>query len=225
MATIITDILTPVQLLDLQAALAVAQWRDGKATAGHQSASVKTNHQLDSAAPVGKHWNGVIGAALGRHTGFVSAALPKRLTPVMFSRYAGGETYRLHIDNAVRTDSGGGLRTDLAATLFLSDPATYDRGELMIETGFGTSTVKLPAGQMLLYPATTLHRVAPVTRGCRVAAVFWVQSMVRSDTDRQVLLGLDQSIEALRVTLGGNHAQLLTLTSAYHNLLRRWAEV
>lgn len=225
MATIITDILTAAQLADLSAALAAAAWQDGKTTAGRQSAGVKENHQLDAADPVALHWNGVIGAALAKHTGFVSAALPKRLTPILFSRYTGGEQYGLHIDNAVRSDAGGGLRTDLAATLFLADPATYDGGELMIETGFGTSTVKLPAGQMLLYPATTLHRVAPVTRGDRVAAVFWVQSMVRSDADREMLLALDRSIQTLGASLGGNNPQVLALTGVYHNLLRRWAEL
>jgi PKHD-type hydroxylase len=225
MATIITDILSAAQLGELQAGLTRADWRDGKTTAGRQSAGVKANQQLDGADPLAQRWGQTIGAALARHTGFVAAALPRRLSPILFSRYGPGEHYGLHIDNAVRPDAGGPLRTDLGATLFLADPASYDGGELMIETGFGTSAFKLPAGQMLLYPATTLHRVAPVTRGTRLAAVFWVQSMVRSDADRALLLDLDRSIQTLSAALGANHAQILSLARTYHNLLRRWVEV
>jgi PKHD-type hydroxylase len=209
----------------LQVALADADWRDGKATAGRQSADVKANRQLDAADPLAQRWGQTIGTALARHNGFVAAALPRRLSAVLFSSYRPGEQYGLHIDNAVRLDGGGPLRADVAATLFLSDPASYDGGELVIETGYGTSAFKLPAGQMLVYPATTLHRVAPVTRGARVAAVFWAQSMVRSDADRELLLDLDRSVQALSAALGANHAQVLSLARTYHNLLRRWAEV
>lgn len=225
MAVILTDILEPQQLADLQSALASASWMDGKSTAGPLSASVKANHQLPLSDPVAKPWAATISAALARHQGFTAAALPHRITTPLFSRYTDGEAYGLHIDNAVRTEGAARLRADLAATLFLADPASYDGGELVVETGFGTPAVKLPAGQILLYPATSRHRVAPVTRGHRLAAVFWVQSMVRDDGQRALLLDLDRSIQALTAELGPTHAQLLPLTGTYHNLLQRWADV
>lgn len=225
MAVILTDILSAERLAALQAALVGADWQDGKTTAGPQSASVKANQQLAPADPAAKAWAAEISAALARHQGFTAAALPHRMTAPMFNRYAPGNQYGTHIDNAVRTEGRERLRSDLAATLFLADPASYDGGELIVETGFGAPAVKLPAEQMLLYPATCRHRVAPVTRGVRLAAVFWVQSMVRGDAERTLLLDLDRSLQALMLELGPNHAQLLPLTAVYHNLLQRWAEV
>ncbi|WP_416907919.1 MAG: Fe2+-dependent dioxygenase [Polymorphobacter sp.] len=225
MATIITDILTAAQLTELQTALGSATWQDGKASAGPQSASVKANHQLAADDPLALRAGQALVAALMRHAGFFAAALPNKFSPVLFSRYGEGEQYGLHIDNAVRAADGGQMRTDLAATLFLGPPDSYDGGELLIDTGFGTSSIKLPAGQMILYPATTLHRVAPVTRGVRLAAVFWVQSMVRNEADRALLLDMDRAIQTLGARVGRGDAQILALTRSYHNLLRRWAEL
>lgn len=225
MAMILTDILPPAELAALQAELAVADWIDGSATAGGQAAGVKANHQLAADDPVTVRWAAAIGNALGPHQGFMSGALPARITVPMFSRYGPGESYGLHIDNAVRFDGRERLRTDLAATIFLADPASYDGGELIVETSFGATSIKLAAGQVLLYPAASRHRVAPVTRGYRYAAILWVQSMVRDDTRRQMLIELDRSIQSLRAEIGPGHAQLVSLTGTYHNLLRCWAEV
>jgi len=172
MALVLSQMLPPAMLATLQAELASANWQDGATTAGGQARSVKANQQLDPADPVAKRGAAAISAALAKHNGFMAAALPRRHTQPMFSRYGPGEAYGLHIDNALRLQGNERLRTDLAATLFLSDPASYDGGELTIETGLGTPSVKLAAGQMILYPATTRHRVAPVTRGRRLAAVF-----------------------------------------------------
>jgi PKHD-type hydroxylase len=224
MAVILANILTQSELSKLQQELSAARWTDGASTAGGQARAVKVNQQLGADDPVARRGAELVTRALARHTGFLAAALPRRHTMPMFSRYESGQSYGMHIDNALRLNGSERLRTDLAATLFLSDPASYDGGELTIETGLGTPSVKLPAGHMILYPATTRHRVTPVTRGSRMAAILWVQSMVRDERQRELLLDLDRSIQTLSGQLGANNPQLVALTGTYHNLLRLWLE-
>ena len=202
-------------------------WVDGRATAGHQGAAVKRNLQLAEDSAVAQELSAVVVGALERHPLFLSAALPARIYPPMFNRYDGADVmhFGTHVDGAVRLVPGTGtkIRTDVAATLFLSDPQSYDGGELGIDDTYGTQTVKLPAGDMVLYPATSRHRVTPVTRGVRLASFFWVQSMVRDDAQRAVLFDLDMAIVRLSPTAPG-HQSLVELTGCYHNLLRMWAE-
>ncbi len=202
-------------------------WVDGRATAGHQGAHVKHNLQLAESAPIAQELGAVVLGALERHPLFISAALPSRIYPPMFNRYDGATAMQFgsHVDGAVRLLPGTGvkIRTDLAATLFLSAPDTYDGGELVIEDTYGTQAVKLPAGDMVLYPATSRHRVMPVTRGVRIASFLWVQSMVRDDAQRALLFNLDMAI--VRLTPDApRHAALVELTGCYHNLLRMWGE-
>ena len=219
----IPDVLSNEQLASFRAALDGATWLDGRATAGHQSARAKHNVQLAEDDPLSVRLGAVVLDALDRNPLFVSAALPRRVFPPLFNRYAEGQAFGVHVDNAIRVVKGAGvrLRTDLSATLFLSDPEEYDGGELSIEGGFGLQQVKLPAGHMVLYPASSLHRVEPVARGARLASFFWIQSMVRDDADRAVLFDLDQSIQRL----APEHPSAIALTGVYHNLLRRWADV
>jgi len=219
----IPDVLSKEQLASFRAALDGATWVDGRATAGHQSARAKHNVQLAEDDPLSVRLGAVVLDALDRNPLFVSAALPRRVFPPLFNRYAEGQAFGVHVDNAIRVVKGAGvrLRTDLSATLFLSDPEEYDGGELSIEGGFGLQQVKLPAGHMVLYPASSLHRVEPVARGARLASFFWIQSMVRDDADRAVLFDLDQSIQRL----APEHPSAIALTGVYHNLLRRWADV
>ena len=219
----IPDVLSKEQLASFRAALDGATWVDGRATAGHQSARVKHNVQLAEDDPLSVRLGAVVLDALDRNPLFVSAALPRRVFPPLFNRYAEGQAFGVHVDNAIRVVKGAGVRvrTDLSATLFLSDPEEYDGGELSIEGGFGLQQVKLPAGHMVLYPASSLHRVEPVARGARLASFFWIQSMVRDDADRAVLFDLDQSIQRL----APEHPSAIALTGVYHNLLRRWADV
>ena len=202
-------------------------WIDGRATAGHQGAAVKRNLQLAEDSAAAQELGAVVVGALERHPLFLSAALPARIYPPMFNRYDGAEVmhFGTHVDGAIRLVPGTGmkLRTDVAATLFLSDPLSYDGGELVIEDTSGTQTVKLPAGDMVLYPATSRHRVTPVTRGVRLASFFWVQSMVRDDAQRALLFDLDMALVRLSPAAPG-HRSLVELTGCYHNLLRRWAE-
>jgi PKHD-type hydroxylase len=203
-------------------------WVDGRATAGHQGASVKHNLQLAEEAPIARELGSIVVAALERHPLFLSAALPKLIYPPMFNRYDGAMemSFGTHVDGAVRLVPGTGMkiRTDAAATLFLADPDAYDGGELVVEDAYGTQSIKLPAGDMVLYPATSRHRVMPVTRGARLASFFWVQSMVRDDAQRALLFDLDMAI--VRVgPVAPNHPSLVELTGCYHNLLRMWAEV
>lgn len=224
MLIVIPAVLTQSEVADCVAALDDANWVDGKATAGRQSAPVKDNAQLPHDSATARAWGARILDALGAAPLFVAAALPHRIFPPAFNRYAGGQSYGTHIDNAVRAVRGTSimLRTDLSATLFLSDPATYDGGELVIETD-GVAH-KLPAGDLVLYPASSLHRVAPVTRGRRLACVFWVQSMVRDDAARAMLFDLDRTIQALVAERSIGDAQVVKLTGLYHNLVRRWAD-
>ena len=223
----IPDILTAEQAAQFRARLDGADWADGRITAGHQSAKAKDNAQLPEDSPVARELGAAVLEALGRNSTFFSAALPKRIYPPLFNRYAGGQSFGYHVDNAVRYDrSAGGaqaVRTDLSATLFLSDPDSYDGGELVIEDTFGTQQVKLPAGHLVLYPGTSLHKVLPVTRGERLASFFWIQSMLREDAQRRLMFELDVSIRQLTQTTP-DHPALVRLTGVYHNLLRRWAE-
>lgn len=201
-------------------------WVDGRATAGHQGAPVKRNLQIDEASPIAKDLGSMVIAALERNPLFISATLPAQVYPPMFNRYDGESAMRFgsHVDGAVRLLPGTGvkIRTDVSATLFLSAPESYDGGELLIEDTYGLQKVKLPAGDMVIYPGTSLHQVTPVTRGARIASFFWVQSMVRDDAQRALLFDLDMSI--VRLTRDTpDHPSLVSLTGTYHNLLRMWA--
>lgn len=222
----IPNVLTAEQVRDARAVLDAAEWVDGRVTAGHQSARAKHNEQVPEQHPAAQRVGALIVDALARSPLFRSAALPLHVFPPLFNRYSGGQSFGSHVDNAVRQVGGTAnqLRTDLSATLFLSEPAEYDGGELIIEDTFGVQSVKLDAGSMILYPASSLHHVRPVTRGARVSSFFWIQSMVRDDGERTLLFDLDLSIQRL----GGDHPDhpsLLQLTGVYHNLLRRWCEM
>jgi PKHD-type hydroxylase len=204
--------------------LRAAEWVDGKTTAGYQGALVKNNRQVPEGSPLARELGALVLGALERNPLFISAALPNRVYPPMFNRYEGGMNFGSHVDNAVRLSpvDGGKFRTDLSATLFLTAPGEYDGGELLIEDVFGTQQVKLPAGDMILYPASSLHKVTPVTRGARVACFLWVESMVRDDAERTLLFDLDTAIQRLTAANADEQARL-TLTNCYHNLLRKWA--
>jgi PKHD-type hydroxylase len=223
----VQKVLDEAQLGAIRTSLAAAgaAWVDGRATAGHQGTLVKSNLQLAEDSPVAREFGDMVLAALERNPLFISAALPSRVYPPMFNRYEGGMQFGSHVDGAVRLVPGTGLkiRTDLSATLFLAPPEDYDGGELLVEDSYGMQRVKLPAGDMLLYPAGSLHRVEPVTRGARLACFFWVQSMVRDDAQRTLLYDLDMAIMRLTRDAPGNPA-LVSLTGCYHNLLRMWAE-
>jgi PKHD-type hydroxylase len=225
----ISQVLNRDQLQTLRAKLDIAggAWVDGRVTAGHQGAQVKNNLQIAENSPLAHELGGLVLAALERNPLFISGALPLQIYPPMFNRYesAGQMQFGSHVDGAVRLLPGTAvkLRTDISATLFISAPDEYDGGELLIEGAHGVQNVKLPAGDMVLYPATSLHRVTPVTRGTRNACFFWVQSMVRDATRRALLFDLDMAIVRLTQATPG-HASLVALTGCYHNLLRMWAE-
>ncbi len=225
----IPEVLTAdqVQLLRRRLAGAGSAWVDGRATAGHQGAQVKRNLQIEEDAPVAHELGAIILGALERHPLFLSASLPGIVYPPMFNRYEadGGMHFGRHVDGAVRLVPGTGMkiRTDVSATLFLSSPDEYDGGELQVDDTYGTHSVKLPAGDLVLYPASSVHRVTPVTRGARIASFFWVQSLVRDDAQRALLFDLDMALVRLTQDMPGNEA-LLSLTGSYHNLLRMWAE-
>jgi PKHD-type hydroxylase len=222
----IPDVLTAEQVARARRVLDSADWIDGRVTAGHQSARVKDNAQLPEGHPVAQELGDTILAALQGNALFISAALPLRVFPPLFNRYSGGQAFGNHVDNAVRQITGTPhrIRTDLSATLFLAEPEEYEGGELLIEDTYGVHSVKLPAGHMVLYPSTSLHRVAPVTRGSRTASFFWIQSMVRDDGDRTLLFDLDTAIQRLAVDMPA-HAAVVQLTAVYHNLLRRWVDM
>lgn len=204
-----------------------AEWIDGNATSGQQSALAKRNLQLPEDSPAARKAGGLILDALERAPLFVAGALPLKVFPPLFNRYSEGDGFGMHVDNAlrVRRDGGFRIRSDLSATLFLTEPENYDGGELMVEDAYGVHAVKLGAGDLVLYPASSLHRVEPITRGARVASFFWIQSMVRDDSKRTLLFDMDMAIQALAREVGQGHAQVLSLTGAYHNLLRMWIEV
>jgi len=210
----------------LRAVIDAGEWVDGNATSGPQAALAKRNYQLAEDSPAHRDGGGQVLDALGRSSLFIAAALPAKIFPPLFNRYAGGQGFDTHIDNAIRMKRGTDfrIRSDLSATLFLSDPDSYDGGELVIEGSFGAQAVKLPAGHMILYPASSLHHVEPVTRGVRVASFFWLQSMVRDGEARRHLFDLDQSVQTLAAERGQGDATVIRLTGLYHNLLRRWAD-
>ena len=222
----IPDVLDADQVTQARDRLDAAEWVDGRVTAGHQSALVKENLQLPEDHPAARQVGGMILEALQRNALFVSAALPLRVFPPLFNRYQGGHSFGHHVDNAIRQIAGTSfrIRTDLSATLFLADPDEYDGGELIVEDTYGVHSVKLPSGHLVLYPATSLHHVRPVTRGARVASFFWIQSMLRDDGDRTLLFDLDTAIQRLTVDMP-DHPAAVQLTAVYHNLLRRWAEL
>jgi PKHD-type hydroxylase len=227
----IPDVLDAAGVARVRAIIDAGEWGDGNATSGAQSALAKRNEQLPEDSAAAREAGGLVLDALGRSPLFVAAALPLKVYPPLFNRYAGGQAFGMHVDNAVRIRRGSDfrIRSDLSATLFLSDPDTYDDGELVIEDQFGEQRVKLPAGHMVLYPASSLHRVEPVTRGVRVASFFWIQSMVRDDGARRILFELDRSVQAVARSpeqggLGQADAATIRLTGVYHNLLRRWAD-
>jgi len=222
----IPDVLSVGEVAQARAKLDAAEWVDGKVTAGYQAQRVKDNHQLPEGHPVAVELGEMVLGALARSPLFMSAALPLRVFPPMFNRYTGGGHFGTHVDTAIRAmvTTGQRIRTDVSATLFLSAPEEYEGGELLVEDTYGSHSVKLPAGHMVLYPATSLHRVEPVTRGARVASFFWIQSMIRGDGDRSLLFDLDTAIQRLAVEVPGNTAGV-QLTGVYHNLLRRWAEM
>lgn len=221
----IEDVLSPEAADRFMKELAGAPWGDGRVSAGYQSALAKRNLQLPEACDVARRLGAEIVAALDRNLLFQSAALPAQIFPPLFNRYDGGHAFGTHVDSAIRPDarSGRRVRTDLSATLFLSDPASYDGGELVIEDAYGQKSVKLAAGHMVLYPATSLHMVAPITRGARIASFFWIQSLVSDDGRRAILFDIDISIQRLRQDVGDEHPALIALTGAYHNLIRQWA--
>ena len=201
-------------------------WQDGNATSGPQSALAKRNSQLPEDSDAAREAGRIVLEALGRSPLFIAAALPLKIFPPLFNRYQGGEAFGTHVDNAVRIHRASEfrVRTDVSATLFLEDPDAYEGGELVVEDTLGVHQAKLPAGHLLLYPASSLHRVEPVTKGARIAAFFWVQSMVRDDSARTLLFDLDQSIQAVAAEKGQSHGNVVRLTGIYHNLLRRWVD-
>jgi len=221
----IKQVLAPGEAAQARARIEDAQWVDGNVTSGHQSAQAKRNEQLPEDAPVAQEIGREILAALERNALFMSAALPKHVFPPLFNRYAGGMNFGSHVDNAIRvhTASRTRLRTDLSATLFLTPPEDYDGGELLVEDTYGVHSSKLAAGDLVLYPATSLHRVTPVTRGARISSFFWIQSMVADDGRRTLLFDLDMAIVRLARDVP-EHPSLVSLTACYHNLLRMWAE-
>lgn len=221
----VPGVLTADELRQFREELAAAPWIDGRATVGPQGAQVKANHQVPEASPAGQRLGRAVLEALARQPLFASAALPLRTSHPLFNRYAGGEHYGLHVDGSMRAVAGSDrpMRTDLSSTLFLCEPDEYDGGELTIVDTYGTHEVKLPAGDLLLYPATSLHRVEPVTRGLRTCAFFWTQSLVASDWQRTMLFELDQNIQRLRARLG-DVDEVVALTGHYHNLVREWAQ-
>ncbi|MEZ5366629.1 MAG: Fe2+-dependent dioxygenase [Bryobacterales bacterium] len=222
----IPQVLSAEDVADFRHKLDATQWVDGRVTAGPQSMRTKNNMQLPEDSPVAQELGDRILAALEKNALFLTGALPQRVFPPLFNRYAGGQSFGSHVDNAIRQIKGTTqrIRTDLSATLFLSEPEEYDGGELYVEDVYGVHSVKLPAGSMVLYPSTSLHNVRPVTRGARVCSFFWIQSMIRDDAQRTLLFDLDVGIQRIAQD-NPDHPSAVQLTGVYHNLLRRWAEV
>ncbi|OZI19389.1 Fe2+-dependent dioxygenase [Bordetella genomosp. 9] len=222
----ISEVFTSAEAAEMRRRLEAASWVDGKVTAGHQSAQVKQNRQLPENDPLAQEMGNLVLQRLARNPLFMAAALPRKIFPPLFNRYEGGENFGYHVDNAVRPIPGSAerVRTDLSATLFLSEPDSYDGGELVVDDVYGPRSVKLPAGHMVLYPGTSLHRVNAVTRGARISSFFWLQSLVREDAQRSLLLELDVAIQRLTQDVK-EHPSLVQLTGVYHNLLRRWVDV
>lgn len=236
----IPDVLNQTQVREYRALLESAEWVDGRVTAGPQSAQVKDNLQLPETHPLAREIGTAIVAALERHPLFVAAALPARIFPPLFNLYTGGQSFGTHVDNAIRQmpHTGQRIRTDLSATLFFAEPHEYEGGELVVEDTYGVHQVKFPAGNLVLYPSTSLHHVRPVTRGARLCSFFWIQSMVREDSRRTLLFDLDMAIQQLNQSLAEGPAPspaspaaarqsavAVQLTGIYHNLIRQWAEI
>ena len=225
----VKEVLNADELREARAILARASWGDGRVTAGVQSAQMKNNEQLPQDSAAAKALQQLVHGGLNRHAVFFSAALPKRVFPPLFNRYGGAaNSFGNHVDNAVRFIPGGQserVRTDVSCTLFLAGPDEYDGGELVVEDTFGSQRIKLPAGDMVLYPGTSVHRVEPVTRGFRLASFFWLESMVRSDEARRLLFEMDTHLMQLRASVGEADPAVIGLTGTYHNLLRMWADV
>ncbi len=221
----IPAVLSAAEVTKFRQRLADADWQNGLKTAGTLARSVKRNQQLADGSPLAVELGNLILRKLGNHPLFISAALPSRIYPPKFNRYADGGCYGVHVDSAVMNVPGSSLsvRSDLSATLFLGDPDDYEGGELQVESAFGIQSVKLAAGDMVLYPSSSLHQVTPVTAGARVAAFFWIQSLVQSEPARTLLFDLDQAIQGLTPGLPADDPHLLKLTGVYHNLLRQWA--
>ena len=222
----IPNVLTAAQVAEARTALLAAEWVDGNATAGHQAARAKNNLQIPVGHPTQRQVGDLIVRALSANPLFLSAALPLHILPPMFNRYSGGQQFGTHVDGAIRQVPGTAhrIRTDLSATLFFEEPENYDGGELVIEDTYGSKRVKLPSGHLVLYPATSLHHVTPVTRGERLCAFFWIQSVIRDGGQRSILFDLDVGIQRLGTDQPG-HPSVVQLTGVYHNLLRQWAEM
>ncbi len=222
----IPEVLNAEQVATCRRLLETVNWVDGRVTAGHQSARTKDNQQLPEDHEYAKQLGDTILVALENSPLFMAAALPLKVFPPLFNRYTEGQSFGNHVDNAIRQVTGTPhrVRTDLSATLFFSNPDEYDGGELVIEDTYGVHAVKLPAGHLILYPASSLHHVRPITRGARLASFFWIQSMVRDDGERSLLFDLDVAIQRLATDVP-EHPTIVELTSLYHNMLRRWAEV
>jgi PKHD-type hydroxylase len=227
----IPEVFSKAQVAEARHQLLAADWIDGRVTAGYQAQEVKRNAQIPEGSPVHQAVGEMVLKGLARSARFMSAALPLRVFPPMFNSYAGGQTFGTHVDTAIRQDARTGqrIRTDLSATLFLTEPEEYEGGELIVEDSYGPHSVKLPAGDMVLYPATSLHRVEPVTRGARISSFFWVQSMVRDDGQRTLLFDLDTAIQRIATSASAQALAIkessVQLTGVYHNLLRQWAEI
>jgi PKHD-type hydroxylase len=222
----VPEVLTKAQVAHCRRTMDAAEWIDGRGTAGAQSAVVKHNMQLPEGSPAARELGDLILDALSRCPIFISAAIPQRIFPPLFNRYGVGQSFGTHVDGAIRGIPGTPIRirTDLSVTLFLAEPDEYDGGELTVEDKYGTQEVKLPAGDLVLYPSTSLHHVKPVTRGARIASFFWLQSMVRDDNARTMLFDLDQTIQQLSAEKGVEDPVCVRLTGIYHNLIRYWAE-
>lgn len=223
----IPDVLSKQDVADFRRIMDAEQWEDGRSTAGAQSAQVKQNEQLPPDSPTARKLGERIIVALAANLLFISAAVPLRIFPPLFNRYRPGQFFGEHVDNCIRGDNLTGLRirTDLSVTLFLSEPDEYDGGELIIDDYYGSHKVKLPAGHLVLYPATSLHMVTPVTRGVRVSSFFWLQSMIKDTHARRMTFDMDNAIQQLVVRLGRNDSEVRKLTNIYHNLIRYWAEL
>jgi PKHD-type hydroxylase len=223
----VPDVLSKTDVADFRGVIDHAAWEDGRSTAGAQSVMVKQNEQLPPNCEASRRLGERVIKALAANPLFVSAAIPRHIFPPLFNRYGVGHRFGVHVDNAVRGDhlTGMRIRTDLSVTLFLSEPEEYDGGELVVEDYFGSHEVKLPAGHLVLYPATSLHMVTPITRGVRVASFFWLQSMIRDAHARSMIFDLDAAIQGLVQRIGRDDPQTVKLTGIYHNLIRYWAEV
>jgi PKHD-type hydroxylase len=223
----IPDVLSKAEVADFRGVMDATAWEDGRSTAGAQSALVKKNEQLPPNSDLSRQLGERVIKALAANPLFISAAIPRHIFPPLFNRYGSGQHFGVHVDNAVRGDhlTGVRIRTDLSVTLFLSEPDEYDGGELIVEDYYGSHEVKLPAGHLVLYPATSLHTVTPITRGVRVASFFWLQSMIRDTHARSMIFDLDNAIQGLVGRLGRNDHEIVKLSGLYHNLIRYWAEL